>query len=180
MNTMSLKEKAVAATLGVIALYIIAALTWFMHAESAWKKAAKRYDDAKTTYRKELKLIGEKRALTEAYEAKKTVMPTFETGKATDTIWLQKMDDLAAKHNLLIGQRQGGKEIEAGDVLELPVEVKSWEGSLESLVRFMHALENSDEGMFDITQISFKPSSKKGYLRGSFTLNCAYMREDDQ
>ena len=42
----------------------------------------------------------------------------------------------------------------------------------------MHELENTSEGMFDITQLSFKPiSSKQGYLSGSFTLNCAYMRE---
>ena len=40
------------------------------------------------------------------------------------------------------------------------------------------AYENTTEGMFDIGYLSFKPSSKKGYLRGSFTLTCAYMRED--
>ena len=38
-------------------------------------------------------------------------------------------------------------------------------------------LENTEEGMFAITELSFRPSSKKGYLRGSFTLNCAYMRD---
>jgi hypothetical protein len=55
--------------------------------------------------------------------------------------------------------------------------VRSWEGSLEALVRFMQELENTNEGMFNIRSLNFKPSSKKGYLRGSFTLTCAYMRE---
>ena len=60
---------------------------------------------------------------------------------------------------------------------ELPIVVTGCEGSLEALVKFMYELENTEEGMFAITDLNFRPSSKKGYLRGSFTLNCAYMRE---
>ena len=41
----------------------------------------------------------------------------------------------------------------------------------------MHALENTPEGMFDVKEISLKPSQKKGYLRGSRSITCAYMRE---
>ncbi len=41
----------------------------------------------------------------------------------------------------------------------------------------MHALENSTDGMFDIKEISLKPSQKKGYLKGSLSITCAYMRE---
>jgi len=173
----SLREKAVMTTLGVIVLYAIAVGVWFLSAEGSWKKAAKAYVRARDTYQKEVKLIGEKQKWADAYETEKAAMPTFEIGKATDTTWQRKLDSLAAKHHVVITSSDPGKETEAGDVLELPIEVKSWEGSLEGLVRLMHELENTSEGMFDITQISFKPSTKRGYLRGSFTLNCAYMRE---
>lgn len=173
----SLREKAVVAVVGVIALYAVAVLTWFFYAEAAWTKAAKSYDKARETYQREVKLIGEKRKWTEAYETEKAAMPTFEAGKATDTTWRRKLDEFAEKHHIAISSAQTGKETEAGDVLELPIEVRSWEGSLEALVRLMHELENTSDGMFDITQLNFRPSSKKGYLRGSFTLNCAYMRE---
>ena len=173
----SLREKALMAMVGTVVLYAIAVGIWFFSAESAWKKAAKNYAKAKETYQKEVKLIGEKSKWADAYEAEKAQMPTFEAGKATDTTWRRKLDEIAEKHHFLISSAQTGKEVEAGDVLELPIDVKSWEGCLESLVKLMHELENTSEGMFDITQISFKPSSKKGYLRGSFTLNCAYMRE---
>lgn len=165
------------AVVGVIVLYAIAVATWFMSAESAWKKAAKNYAKARETYQKEVRLIGEKSKWIEAYEAEKAQMPTFEVGKATDTTWQRKLDEIAEKNRIQITSKQIGKETEAGDVLELPIDVKTWEGSLEALVRFMHELENTNVGMFDITQLNFKPSSKKGYLRGSFTLNCAYMRE---
>ena len=173
----TLREKAILAMLGMAVLYAFAVILWFMSAESFWKKAAKAYDKAKKTYQSEVKLIGEKRKWTDAYENEKATMPTFEAGKATDTTWRRKLDEIAAKHPIVISSAQTGKEVEAGDVLELPIEVKSWEGCLESLVKFMHELENTNDGMFDITQLNFKPSSKKGYLRGSFTLNCAYMRE---
>ena len=40
----------------------------------------------------------------------------------------------------------------------------------------MHALETEKEAMFDIREISIKPSSHKGFLSGNFKLACAYMR----
>ena len=173
----TLREKAILAVLGMVVLYAFAVILWFSSAESSWTKAAKTYDRAKKTYENEVKLIGEKRKWVDAYENEKATMPTFESGKATDTTWRRKLDEIAGRHNIIISSAQAGAEIEAGDVLELPIEVKSWEGCLESLVKFMHELENTNDGMFDITQLNFKPSSKRGYLRGSFTLNCAYMRE---
>ena len=178
MNNKSLREKAVLAVLGVVALYAFAVVLWFMSQEDAWKKSAKAYDKAKKTYEAERKLIGERQKWNDAYEEEKAQMPTFAFGKATDTTWLQKLDELAEKHHISISQRQPGKEIEKGDVLELQIEVRNWEGALESLVKFMHELENTSEGMFDVGYLNFKPSSKKGYIRGSFTLTCAYMRED--
>ena len=128
-------------------------------------------------YEQEEKLISEKRKWNELYDREKAAMPTFEAGKATDTVWLRKVEDLARTNLVLITSIDSGKEVEAGDVLELPIEVKSWEGSLEALVKFMHALANSTDGMFDIKEISLKPSQKKGYLKGSLSITCAYMRE---
>lgn len=177
MNSMGMKEKALLAMVAVIALYAVAVASWFMHFDGAWKKAKKGYEKAKAEFAARERLIGEKQQWIDAYEEEKAQMPTFEIGKATETTWLAKMDELALKHHILISQRQYGKETEAGDVIELPLEVRSWEGSLDALVHFMHELENTSEGMFDVKAISFKPSSKRGYLKGSFTLTCAYMRE---
>ena len=148
MNNMSLREKAVLAVIGTVLLYGLAVVLWFTSQESAWTKAARTYKSARDTYEKESRLIGERQKWNDAYEDEKSQMPTFAFGK------------------------------EKGDVLELPIEVRNWEGALVSLVEFLHELENTSDGMFDVGNINFKPSSKKGYLRGSFTLTCAYMRED--
>lgn len=178
MEGMSLKEQSIVAFLGVLVAYALAVGTWFFYAEAAWAKGAKAYDRAKKTFASEEALIAKEGVWTEKYEAERAKMPFFSSEKSTDTTWLAKMDEIAVKHNVFISQRQGGKEIEAGEVLELPIEVKNWECGFESLVRFMHEIENTDEGMFDFKQLNFKPSSKKGYLKGSFTLTCAYMREE--
>ena len=177
MDDAKLREKAMLAVVAVVVLYAVAVGVWFFSAESAWKRAAKAYRRECDRYEQEEKLISERRKWNELYDREKAAMPTFEAGKATDTMWLRKVEDLARTNLVLITSIDSGKEVEAGDVLELPIEVKSWEGSLEALVKFMHALENTPEGMFDVKEISLKPSQKKGYLRGSLSITCAYMRE---
>ena len=177
MSAKSPKEKAVLAMVGIVVLYAIAAAVWFVHSDKAWKLSRRHYDEAAKTRVKERKLIGEKAKWEEAYETEKAQMPTFDAGKATDTAWFRKLEEIAQRNLVLLGQHHASEEVDVDDVKELPIVVTGCEASLEALVKFMHELENTDAGMFAITEINFKPSTKKGYLRGSFTLNCAYMRE---
>lgn len=180
-GTMGLKEKAVLASLGMVILYGIAAVIWFLKMDvtskqGEWYRARKKYREACQQYRSECRLISEKRQWAESYDQEKAAMPTFEVGMATDTTWLEKVGEIAKKHHVEISSKKTGKETSADDVLELEIDCQ-WEAALESLVRFMHELENTDQGMFDFSSLVFKPSSKKGYLKGSFTVTCAYMRE---
>ena len=175
MNNPQLKQKALLAMLATVLLYALAAMLWFTTCESSWKKSSKQYNREKSRFEAEEELISRKREWNERYEAAKAAMPMFEAGKATDTTWLKKVDDLAKEKLVQLSQLQAGEENESGDVLELPIEA-NFEASLEALVKFMHALENSEDGMFDIASISMKPSSKRGYLKGSMSITCAYMR----
>jgi len=176
MNEHGLREKALVAVVAVVVLYALAVGVWFFNARDAWKKAAKRYASEQTRYAKERHLIGERALWTERYEKAKAAMPTFESGQATDTTWLRRVEELAVSNHVTITSIKHGAEIEGGDVLELPIE-GNWEASLESLVHFMHALENSSEGMFDIQSLTVNPLVKKpGYLKGTLTVTCAYMR----
>jgi hypothetical protein len=171
-----LKEKAILLGLGLFIAYAAAVAMWFTVQKKAWLQAEKSYRKQCAKFEAETKLISEKSKWIDAYESEKSNMPIFDEGKSTDTTWLLKMDEIAAEHKIDISVRQAGKEVEAGEVMELPIDVKNWEGSWEALLRFLHTLETKDDGMFDIRAISFKPSGKKGYLKGSFTLTCAYMR----
>lgn len=176
MNEMPMKQRALVATLVVIGLYAVGAALWFTTCQASWKKAAKTFAKSKETYFQEEKLISEKSKWRQAYDDEKALMPVFEVGKATDTTWLQKMDEIASRHHVSISQRKVTAETDAGEVKELVIEVSNWEGALESLVGFLHELENTSDGMFDISSLSFKPA-KGGFLKGGFSLTCAYMRE---
>ena len=177
-SSLTLKQKAVVATLAVVALYVGAVLFWFVSAEKTWKKSATAYRNAKQKYEKETRLIREKGYWEEACEKEQAAMLMFDTDKATDTTWLQKTDEVAASNLVQVTSRKSQEEAstEVGEnVRVLPI-TASWDASLQALVKFMYSLENSDEGLFDFAKLVFKPSAKKGYLKGTFTVNCAYRR----
>ena len=177
-NSLTLRQKAVVATLAVVALYVGAVLFWFASAEKTWKKSADAYRRAKDNYVKETRLIGEKSYWEEACEKEQASMQMFDEEKATDTTWLRKTRDIATSNLVQVTSRKSQEEAstEVGeDVRVLPIEA-SWEASLEALVKFMYALENSDEGLFDFTKLVFKPNQKTGYLKGTLVVTCAYRR----
>ena len=178
MSAKSPREKAAMAVVAVTLLYAAAVAVWFLHSERAWHKARQNYETAAKTCAKERKLIGEKAKWEEAYETEKAQMPTFDAGRSTDTAWLRKLEEIAQRNLIQLGQHHASAEVDVDDVKELPIVVSGCEGSLEALVKFMHELENSDDGMFSITQLRARPSRKPGYLNLDFTINCAYMREN--
>ncbi|MBQ7666705.1 MAG: hypothetical protein IJS46_01780 [Kiritimatiellae bacterium] len=115
----------------------------------------------------------------ERYEKVRDRMPVFTPGEQVETYWLAVMDDAAAKHGVRILQRDLKEESEVAGVFELPVEVRSWEATLESFVRFVHALESAG-AMLEMRELRVMTiPNRQGWLKGSFTLSCAYMRADD-
>ena len=177
ISNLSRRDRMIAAIVGVAAMYALAVGMWFMGQEQAWKAAAKKYDAAAKKTLSEKKLISQRQRWNDAYEEEREKMPVFaEDAKDVDTHWLSRMDSLAQDCHVGISQRQAGQQVEAGDVFEQPIDVKRWEATITSLVKFMYALESEKEAMFDVREISVKPSSHKGFLTGSFKLACAYMR----
>ena len=180
-SNLSRRDRMIAAIGGMAVLYALAVGLWFMSQEQAWKTAAKKYETAAKKTLSEKRLISQRQKWNDAYEEEREKMPVFsEDAKDVDTHWLSRMDALAQECHVAISQRQAGQQVEAGDVFELPIDVKRWEASISSLVKFMYALESEKEAMFDVREIVVKPSSHKGYLTGSFKLACAYMRGETE
>ena len=174
-------ERMTGAVAAVVIAYAALAALWFMRQQDEWKMARKLYDGARATYASECRLIKNKSAWEERYEEERSKLRTFRAGRDTDTEWMRTIYSLAETNHVHIGNHSPGAEKKAGDVMELPVEVKDWDGALESLVRFMYDVETTESGMFDFDNLNIKPG-KNGYFRGGFTLMCAYMRgkEDDE
>ena len=175
----SMKDKAILAIGGMALLYAASGFLWFKALTdkgSDWNKSQRAYTESVKKYQRERALIAKRAFWEDSYEEEREKMPMFPEGEKVGEHWLERMDEIANKNHMAISTRAAGKEEEVGDVYELPVEVKSWEGALDPLVNFLYALEHAEEAMFDVKSIDIKPSSHKGYLRGQFTLTCAYMR----
>ena len=177
VSGMTRRDRMIAAVVGIVAMYALAVAVWFMSQEQAWRSASRKYAAAVKKTVSEKKLIAERGKWNGAYEAEREKMPVFSAeSNDVDTHWLSRMDSIAQACNVGISQRQAGQQVVAGDVFEQPIDVKRWEATITSLVKFMHSLETEKEAMFDIREISIKPSSHKGFLSGNFKLACAYMR----
>lgn len=105
-------------------------------------------------------------------------MDVFPRDAQVQTHWMSIMDRAANAHNIRILQRSRRDESVVAGVCELPIEVRSWEGTLESLVSFMIELETRGV-MLELRELRVSPiQNRQGYLKGSFLLSCAYMRSD--
>ena len=122
-------------------------------------------------------LVAQRASWEAQYAELQDLMPVFDQNRRVDTYWLGIMDRVAAKNNFSIIKPQVGEEKLAGDVYEMPIDCKDWEGSLEGLVGFLYDLQ-AEGAMLDVRAMFIRPvPNKPALLRGSFTLFCAYLRE---
>jgi Tfp pilus assembly protein PilO len=106
-----------------------------------------------------------------------TQLPVY--GRRTSvTVELPKLiKHIADKTRLTLPLTQPQGEKKIGTLYELKVRC-DWQGSLESLVRFLYDIH--EQGIrFDVRQINLKPVAKQvDQLKGSMVINCAYRREE--
>jgi hypothetical protein len=120
------------------------------------------------------RMIQSREHWTKLFEELGRKLPQFPSDKNMSVHWLTLMDEVASRHDVKISKRQVGEEKKFGDVYELPIEIKEWEGKQESVFRFMIDLQK--EGvMLDLRQLYIKRKDDRS-LTGRFTLYCAYMR----
>lgn len=125
-------------------------------------------------------LISQRSVWEVAYGDNASLMPIFESTRQVETHWMNLIERLARGSGLTIIRRQVGEERQEGEVFEIPIECREWEGTLESVVKFLHAV-HSEGAMLDVRKLTIRPATGKagaGMLRGSFTVFCAYLRSD--
>jgi len=104
------------------------------------------------------------------------VLPHLEAGRQADVYWRNVVDNAAAQHKLdLLNVEDGDPKLQGG-AYELPIDVRSWEGTLDALIHFLFALQR-DGAMIDTQYLRIKAKNKT--LRsGRFTLSCAYIQDE--
>ena len=177
MSTVTSREKNMLLVAVVAVLYAAAALSYKKQVAN-WKAAERIYQSAQKKVQEERALIAARDEWSARYEQMRDLMPVFPYDQDVDTHWLNIMDAAASRNGLMIARRQASKEVEVGDVYELPIECKDWEGTREALVKFLYDL-HQEGAMLDVRQLFIRPANRPGYLKGTFTLYCAYMRGDE-
>ncbi len=177
MSTVTSREKNMLMVAVVAVLYAAAALSYKKQV-ATWKASERIYRSAQKKVQEERALIAARDDWRARYEQMRDLMPVFPYEQDVDTHWLNVMDAAASRNGLMIARRQANKEVEVGDVYELPIECKDWEGTLEALVRFLYDLHR-EGAMLDVRQLFIRTANRPGYLKGTFTLYCAYMRGDE-
>ncbi len=177
MTAMTERDKKLLVLFAVVVMVGILGL-WFPKAKVAWQIQEMQAERLEAQCARERGTIALQPLLQEKYDALQAKMPIFPEGKSVDTYWLPIMDNTARANNVNIAQRSIGGEVTNGEVTELTLECRDWESNLESLVWFLYDIETREDAMMDVRAITIRPSSKKpGVLQGTFTINCAYMRQ---
>jgi hypothetical protein len=174
--TMSGREKAIAAITIVSLLYGVLGLLARGRLDT-WRVKRDAYRHACSLLDQERTLIRQRPEWQKKYAAVHDLMPVFPVDKPVDTYWLSVMDNAASSNRLNILKRQVGGEALVGDVYEMAIDCKEWDGTLDALVHFLYGLESAGV-MLDMRQMFIRPSPvDHSHLKGSFVLYCAYMRE---
>ena len=139
-----------------------------------WKSLRTDEEEARKQIEMDTRLIAQKGVWAKKFAKLSEALPRQPADKEVDVYWLSVVDELAKKNTIQIRRIEAGKEQRQGDVSELPIECKEWEGNLPGLVHFLFDLQ-SKGAMLDVRHLMIKPRAK-GVLSGRFELSCAYMR----
>ncbi len=172
--TLSRQEQILATVTVLVVLFGLLALK-LRPGLDTWREKFNRLDALRRQRADARELIDMGPQWRAKYEEIKDQMPVFEQNRQVDTFWMSRMDALAAEYGVSITRRQVGKETLVGDVYEFTTECQ-WEAPLDSFSHFLFAMQ-AEGAMLDVRELVVRPlSNRKGFLRGSFTLYCAYMR----
>lgn len=143
-----------------------------------WSAVRRQQQEASAQIEGARRLISSADAWQKKFDEIRKMMPIQPADRPMDVYWMSIMDEVAGTNGIRIARRQAGKEERIGDIYELPIEVREWEGSLDAVVHFLFDLQ-SRGAMLDVRQLTISPKEEKDKtsLRGRFTLYCAYMRE---
>ncbi len=158
---------------GMVILYLA---TWHFFATSRFERLETIAEERNKI---ESALRRERNALTREYEVREQFRSAYQDLAAfpenvdVTADMLIKVEGLATSNQLVLTRREPQKERRQGDISTLDIKC-NWEGSLESLVRFLYAL-GQDHAMLDISELYIRAEGK-GVLKGTFTINCSYIR----
>lgn len=139
-----------------------------------WREVRERQEDVRLRIEQDRRLVEQRSHWAEQLGEVSAALPVYPMDRRMDVHWLTVLDRLASRRGLKLLRHEAGEERRIGEIYELPIECREWEGSLEAVVLFLFDLQN-ERAMLDVRQMVIRPKSQS-LLRGQFTLFCAYAR----
>ena len=188
----SRRDRMVIAIVVVVLLYAFAAFLWFTGRSQAWEIARKNYEKERETLRREKALIDDRSIWEERAEEARQRMPHVDADERVEKIaarWERVIEGLATEYHVNVGRglkaqpfdKKSEKDEENPDgVLEMPVEVRYENTSLQRLLEFLYAVNKSEDAMMDVRELEIDARGKNvGALKGKIVLTCAYLKGDE-
>ncbi len=151
---------------------------WYPKAKLAWQLAETQAIDLEGQVATEQMLIQYRDSSAQRYAELRKQIPTFPADKDVVNYWWAMVDNIATANKVNIATRSAGREMPNGEIIELTLECRDWSANLESLTNFLYEVETHPQTMMDVRSLKIDLDKKRpGLLKGSFTINCAYMRE---
>ena len=164
--------------LGLITLIaILAGLTYWLGEPrySAWQEGQRELELLQRRRELAQRMLDQTEDLETRLAQLRDALPTYPRGTDVTSQILRSLQSTADEHNLLLIRREPEPERQIGDLYELAI-TTSWEGNLEALVRFLHAL-HARGAIVDVRQVTISPvQGSPERLRGNLTVGYAYSR----
>ncbi len=146
---------------------------WFR----AWRSGAEEERRMEDRLKIADRLIAQEDAVKVRFEALRQGLQTFPAGEDVTAQLLRKLQGTAAQHQLVLLSQTPDEEKRVGRLYELSITC-SWEGSLDSMVRFLYALQEQG-AIVDVQQLSITPvRGESSALRGMIKVDYAYSRSE--
>ena len=108
--------------------------------------------------------------------ARRDVLMVFPEGRDMSSYWMSRIESIADKTGVKLIKRVARREVQKGDMFEIPIEFTEWEADLTSLVRFLYEIQSAG-GMLDVRELLVRPRGGD-VLKGRCNVYCIYRREE--
>jgi Tfp pilus assembly protein PilO len=150
--------------------------------EPRWKKWEERQEEMKLLRERmqvTAHLLEQKDKWEEKFVRLRDELPRYPAGRQVTAELLKNIEQTARRHNLTLLRREPEKPEDMGDLYEVAIHC-TWDSELEPLTHFLYAIQIQG-AILDIRNLSVTPmKGAPGRLKGSFTVDCAFTREQEQ
>lgn len=164
--------------LGLIALAaILFGLTYWLAGSRIDEQRQMKTEKARLLHQIELhkRILAEKDVWYTRLEELQSQLPLYDEKTSITAELLKLIKRTADDNGLDLVRTQPYREEQTGSLYELGVSC-NWEGSLETLVKFLYDIQK--QGIrFDVLQLNVQPDAQRDrILKGSMVIDCAYRK----